>query len=165
MQPSVIWIGDAEKMFYKKVPRDEKEVRNVYNVTYVLLFLWDRSNCFNGFTQLDPKRLKKDLNKILKSIRGEDCVLIVGTTNDPQSAELKSFCKFYNKIILIPRPDYASRYGKQIYKIVFNVRLFCHYYVSSQTSVCFHSDMERADKKEWWRSDQRSGSQLSGKDL
>ncbi|XP_057212468.1 dynein regulatory complex protein 11 [Triplophysa rosa] len=84
MQPSVIWIGDAEKMFYKKVPKDEKE--------------------------LDPKRLKKDLNKILKSIRGEDCVLIVGTTNDPHSAELKSFCKFYNKIILIPRPDYASRY-------------------------------------------------------
>ncbi|XP_056629447.1 dynein regulatory complex protein 11 [Triplophysa dalaica] len=89
MQPSVIWIGDAEKMFYKKVPRDEKE--------------------------LDPKRLKKDLNKILKSIRGEDCVLIVGTTNDPQSAELKSFCKFYNKIILIPRPDYASRYVKRLY--------------------------------------------------
>ncbi|XP_051760263.1 dynein regulatory complex protein 11 isoform X2 [Ctenopharyngodon idella] len=84
MQPSVIWIGDAEKMFYKKVPKDEKE--------------------------LDPKRLKKDLPKILKSIKGEDCVLIVGTTNDPHSADLKSLCKFYNKIILIPRPDYASRY-------------------------------------------------------
>nr|XP_055024991.1 dynein regulatory complex protein 11 isoform X1 [Misgurnus anguillicaudatus] len=84
MQPSVIWIGDAEKMFYKKVPKDEKE--------------------------LDPKRLKKDLPKILKSIRGEDCVLVVGTTNDPHSADLKSLCKFYNKIILIPRPDYASRY-------------------------------------------------------
>lgn len=84
MQPSVVWIGDAEKMFYKKVPKDEKEV--------------------------DPKRLKKDLLKILKSIRGEDCILIVGTTTDPHSAELKSLCKFYNKIILIPRPDYASRY-------------------------------------------------------
>ncbi|XP_050972934.1 dynein regulatory complex protein 11 isoform X2 [Labeo rohita] len=84
MQPSVIWIGEAEKMFYKKVPKDEKE--------------------------LDPKRLKKDLPKILKSIRGEDCVLIVGTTSDPHSADLKSLCKFYNKIILIPRPDYASRY-------------------------------------------------------
>ncbi|XP_067250755.1 dynein regulatory complex protein 11 [Chanodichthys erythropterus] len=84
MQPSVIWIGDAEKMFYKKVPKDEKE--------------------------LDPKRLKKDLPKILKSIKGEDRVLIVGTTNDPHSADLKSLCKFYNKIILIPRPDYASRY-------------------------------------------------------
>ena len=26
MQPSVVWIGDAEKMFYKKVPKEEKEV-------------------------------------------------------------------------------------------------------------------------------------------
>ena len=26
MQPSVIWVGDAEKMFYKKVPKEEKEV-------------------------------------------------------------------------------------------------------------------------------------------
>ncbi len=27
MQPSVIWIGEAEKMFYKKVPKEEKEVK------------------------------------------------------------------------------------------------------------------------------------------
>lgn len=26
LQPSVIWIGDAEKTFYKKVPKLEKEV-------------------------------------------------------------------------------------------------------------------------------------------
>ncbi|XP_072536868.1 dynein regulatory complex protein 11 isoform X2 [Salminus brasiliensis] len=84
MQPSVVWIGDAEKMFYKKIPKEEKE--------------------------LDPKRLKKDLPKILKSIKGEDRVLIVGTTNSPLSADLKSLCKLYTKIILIPRPDYASRY-------------------------------------------------------
>ncbi|KAJ8276938.1 hypothetical protein GJAV_G00069570 [Gymnothorax javanicus] len=84
MQPSVVWIGDAEKMFYKKVPKEEKE--------------------------LDPKRLKKDLPKILKSIKGEDRVLIVGTTQEPFNADIKSLCKLYSKIILIPRPDYASRY-------------------------------------------------------
>uniref|UniRef100_A0AAR2M1E6 AAA+ ATPase domain-containing protein n=1 Tax=Pygocentrus nattereri TaxID=42514 RepID=A0AAR2M1E6_PYGNA len=84
IQPSVVWIGDAEKMFYKKVPKEEKE--------------------------LDPKRLKKDLPKILKSMKGEDRVLIVGTTSNPLSADLKSLCKLYTKIILIPRPDYASRY-------------------------------------------------------
>lgn len=61
--------------------------------------------------QLDPKRLKKDLPKILKSIRGEDRVLIVGTTNSPLKADLKPLCKLYTKIILIPRPDYASRFG------------------------------------------------------
>ncbi|CAB1324598.1 unnamed protein product [Coregonus sp. 'balchen'] len=60
--------------------------------------------------KLDPKRLKKDLPKILKSIKGEDRVLVVGTTQDPFNADLKSLCKVYSKIILIPRPDYASRY-------------------------------------------------------
>ncbi|XP_045906497.1 dynein regulatory complex protein 11 isoform X3 [Micropterus dolomieu] len=92
LQPSVIWIEDAEKMFYKKVPKEEKE--------------------------LDPKRLKKDLPKSLKLIKGEDRVLIVGTTKDPLSADIKSLCKMYSKIILIPRPDYGSRYilWKQLIK-------------------------------------------------
>uniref|UniRef100_A0A8C4GK26 Zgc:153738 n=1 Tax=Dicentrarchus labrax TaxID=13489 RepID=A0A8C4GK26_DICLA len=92
LQPSVIWIEDAEKMFYKKVPKEEKE--------------------------LDPKRLKKDLPKSLKLIKGEDRVLIIGTTKDPLSADIKSLCKMYSKIILIPRPDYGSRYilWKQLIK-------------------------------------------------
>ncbi|KAF7668345.1 hypothetical protein LDENG_00020550 [Lucifuga dentata] len=84
MQPSVIWIGEAEKMFYKKVPKEEKE--------------------------LDPKRLKKDFPKYLKLIKGEDCILVIGATKDPLSADIKSLCKMYSKIILIPRPDYGSRY-------------------------------------------------------
>ncbi|XP_020494654.2 dynein regulatory complex protein 11 isoform X1 [Labrus bergylta] len=84
LQPSVIWIEDAEKMFYKKVPKEEKE--------------------------LEPKRLKKDLPKSLKLIKGEDRVLIIGTSKDPQAADIKSLCKMYSKIILIPRPDYGSRH-------------------------------------------------------
>ncbi|KAJ8395966.1 hypothetical protein AAFF_G00026740 [Aldrovandia affinis] len=82
MQPSVIWIGGAEKMFYKKVPKEEKEA--------------------------NPKRLKKDLPKILKSI-ATDRVLVMGTSRDPSSADLKSLCKMYAKVILLPLPDYASR--------------------------------------------------------
>ncbi|XP_060724553.1 dynein regulatory complex protein 11 isoform X1 [Tachysurus vachellii] len=83
LQPSVIWIGDAEKTFYKKVPKPEKE--------------------------LEPKRLKKDLAKVVKSIKVEDRVLLVGTSRRPFDADLKALCKVYKKIILIPRPDYASR--------------------------------------------------------
>uniref|UniRef100_A0A3B4ZVS1 IQ motif containing with AAA domain 1 n=1 Tax=Stegastes partitus TaxID=144197 RepID=A0A3B4ZVS1_9TELE len=92
LQPSVIWIDDAEKMFYKKVPKEEKE--------------------------LDPKRLQKDLLKSLKLIKAEDRVLIMGTTKDPLSTDMKSLCKMYSKIILIPRPDYGSRYilWKQLIK-------------------------------------------------
>ncbi|KAG9332190.1 hypothetical protein JZ751_015553 [Albula glossodonta] len=83
LQPSVIWIGGAEKMFYKKVPKEEKEA--------------------------DPKRLKKDLPKLLKTV-AEDRVLVLGTARDPSSADLKSLCKMYAKVVLLPRPDYASRH-------------------------------------------------------
>ncbi|XP_013865764.1 IQ and AAA domain-containing protein 1 [Austrofundulus limnaeus] len=84
LQPSVILIEDAEKMFYKKTPAAE--------------------------TELDPKRLKKNLPELLKLIKGEDRVLVIGTTKDPHSADVESLCKMYTKIILIPRPDYSSRY-------------------------------------------------------
>ncbi|XP_077390338.1 dynein regulatory complex protein 11 [Festucalex cinctus] len=84
MQPSVIWIDGAEKMFYKKVPKEERA--------------------------LEPKRMKKDLPKALKLIKEDDRVLIIGTSKDPISAEIKSMCKMYTKVILIPRPDYGSRY-------------------------------------------------------
>uniref|UniRef100_A0A8C5YVU9 IQ motif containing with AAA domain 1 n=1 Tax=Marmota marmota marmota TaxID=9994 RepID=A0A8C5YVU9_MARMA len=84
LQPSVVWIEDAEKTFYKKVPNNEK--------------------------MNDPKRLKKQLPKILKLLKPDDRILIVGTTQHPFDAELQSFCRAYQKIILVPRPDYASRY-------------------------------------------------------
>ncbi|XP_033471742.2 dynein regulatory complex protein 11-like [Epinephelus lanceolatus] len=83
LQPSVIWIEDAEKIFYKKTPKTDRES--------------------------DPRRLKKDLLKSLKTLKLEDRVLVIGTTRRPFDAEIKPFCKVYKKIILIPRPDYASR--------------------------------------------------------
>uniref|UniRef100_A0A8B9L3X0 IQ motif containing with AAA domain 1 n=1 Tax=Astyanax mexicanus TaxID=7994 RepID=A0A8B9L3X0_ASTMX len=93
LQPSVLWIGDAEKTFYKKVPKAEKE--------------------------LEPKRLKKDLVKVVKSIKVEDRVLLVGTSRRPFDADLKSLSKVYKKIILIPRPDYSSRLSE--YKTFMNL--------------------------------------------
>lgn len=42
LQPSVIWMDDAEKPFVKKIPKTDKS---------------------------DPKRLKKDLVKIIKGIQ------------------------------------------------------------------------------------------------
>ncbi|NXE76127.1 DRC11 protein, partial [Cochlearius cochlearius] len=83
-QPSVVWIGDTEKIFSKAVPKAEAE--------------------------MNPKRLEKILPKFLKALKAQDRVLLVGTTNRPFDANLKPFCKVYQKIILIPRPDYASRF-------------------------------------------------------
>ncbi|XP_051855082.1 dynein regulatory complex protein 11 isoform X3 [Antechinus flavipes] len=84
LQPSVVWIGDTEKTFYKKVPKIEKE--------------------------MEPRRLKKHLPKIIKLMKPEDRILIVGTTKRPFEADIKPLCKVYQKIIMIPRPDYASRF-------------------------------------------------------
>ncbi|KFW05027.1 IQ and AAA domain-containing protein 1, partial [Fulmarus glacialis] len=86
LQPSVVWIGDTEKIFSKAVPKAEEK--------------------------MNPKRLEKILPKFLKALKAQDRVLLVGTTNRPFDANLKPFCKVYQKIILIPRPDYASRLGK-----------------------------------------------------
>ncbi|XP_056655894.1 IQ and AAA domain-containing protein 1-like [Monodelphis domestica] len=84
IQPSVIWIGNTEKTFYKKVPKEEKE--------------------------LDPKRIKKDLAKALRQLHPGDRVMLIGTSDQPQSAEIKGLCKTYERILMVPQPDYASRY-------------------------------------------------------
>ncbi|KFR08231.1 IQ and AAA domain-containing protein 1, partial [Opisthocomus hoazin] len=86
LQPSVVWIGDTEKIFSKAVSKADEET--------------------------SPRRLEKVLPKFLKALKAQDRVLLVGTTNRPFDANLKLFCKVYQKIILIPRPDYASRFGK-----------------------------------------------------
>ncbi|KAL6081708.1 hypothetical protein STEG23_005615 [Scotinomys teguina] len=83
-QPSVIWIGNTEKTFYKKIPKEER--------------------------RLDPKRIKKDLMKATRQLSPGDRVMLIGTTDRPQLAELKGLCRFYERILFIPRPNYASRY-------------------------------------------------------
>ncbi|CAG5004942.1 unnamed protein product [Parnassius apollo] len=81
LQPSVIWMDDAEKPFVKKIPKTDKT---------------------------DPKRLKKDLVKIIKGICPEDQVLFIGTSRIPWEAEQKLLFQCYSKVIQIPRADYGS---------------------------------------------------------
>ncbi|XP_059048429.1 IQ and AAA domain-containing protein 1-like [Achroia grisella] len=81
LQPSVIWMDDAEKPFVKKIPKTDKT---------------------------DPKRLKKDLVKIIKGICPEDRVIFIGTSKYPWDAEQKLLFQCYNKIIQIPKADYGS---------------------------------------------------------
>ncbi|XP_031236038.1 IQ and AAA domain-containing protein 1-like isoform X2 [Mastomys coucha] len=84
LQPSVIWIGNTEKTFYKKVPKEERK--------------------------MDPKRIKKDLMKATRQLSPGDRVMLIGTTERPQLAEMKGLCRLYERILFLPRPDYASRY-------------------------------------------------------
>lgn len=78
---------------------------------------------------MNPKRLEKILPKFLKALKAQDRVLLVGTTNRPFDANLKPFCKVYQKIILIPRPDYASRFGKYFnwscWLLLFKIHAYC----------------------------------------
>ncbi|CAK9819201.1 Dynein regulatory complex protein 11 [Anthophora quadrimaculata] len=56
----------------------------------------------------DPKRLKKDLPKLVKSITNEDRVILIGISSSPWDGDQKLLYQTYDKIIYIPRPDYGS---------------------------------------------------------
>ncbi|KAF7461983.1 hypothetical protein GHT09_013311 [Marmota monax] len=59
---------------------------------------------------MEPKRIKKDLTRALRLLNPRDRVMLIGTTDRPQLAEIKGLCRMYERILLVPRPDYASRY-------------------------------------------------------
>lgn len=80
LQPSIIFMDDAERPFMKKVPKGDRT---------------------------DPKRLKKDLPKLIKNIGSEDQVIFIGTSSAPWEADQKLFQQTYNRFIYIPRPDYG----------------------------------------------------------
>ncbi|XP_008945850.1 PREDICTED: IQ and AAA domain-containing protein 1-like, partial [Merops nubicus] len=84
LQPSVVWIGETEKIFSKAVRKAGGE--------------------------MNPSQLATILPKFLNALKAQDRVLLVGTTSRPFDADLKPFCKVYQKIIQIPRPHYGSRF-------------------------------------------------------
>uniref|UniRef100_A0A182NPR2 ATPase AAA-type core domain-containing protein n=1 Tax=Anopheles dirus TaxID=7168 RepID=A0A182NPR2_9DIPT len=83
LQPAVIAIEDVHRTFYKKVPPPEQP--------------------------LDPTKLGKYLFKLLvKQLKPEDKVLLVATSNQPWLAKVGPLKKCFEKILLLPRPDYGS---------------------------------------------------------
>lgn len=81
LQPCVIFMDNAEAPFMKKVPKGDKT---------------------------DPKRLKKDLPKLIKNIVEEDRVLFIGTTSAPWEADQRLLQQAYNRFIYIAKPDYGT---------------------------------------------------------
>lgn len=81
LQPSVIFMDSAEAPFMKKVPKGDKT---------------------------DPKRLKKDLPKLIKNIAEEDRILFIGCTSAPWEADQRLLQQTYNRFIYIPKPDYGT---------------------------------------------------------
>lgn len=81
LQPTIIFMDFAEAPFMKKVPKGDRT---------------------------DPKRLKKDLPKLIKNICAEDRVIFIGTSSAPWEADQKLLQQTYNRFIYIPRPDYGT---------------------------------------------------------
>jgi hypothetical protein len=81
-QPSVIWIGDACSVHAKKKNKDD---------------------------ELDSTRMKKELPKAMKKLAKGERVLVLGTDEKPEEADMKALTGVYDKILMIPHPDYGSR--------------------------------------------------------
>ncbi|KAG7313406.1 hypothetical protein JYU34_000524 [Plutella xylostella] len=83
MQPTIILLDNADKVFYKKVPKE------------------DRS--------LNPTRIQRDFyKKIAKNVKNEDKILIMGTASQPWLSKKKLLRKSFKSVILLPRTDYGS---------------------------------------------------------
>lgn len=126
-QPSVIFMDCAERPFVKKIPKTDKT---------------------------DPKRLKKDLPKIVKStfvksncltsfnfiffcidLYPEDRVLLLGITNSPWESDQKLLQQVYQKYLVVPRPDYISRYCIWNYFLGQYSAISCHFDTSVMTKI------------------------------
>ncbi|XP_028127821.2 dynein regulatory complex protein 11-like [Diabrotica virgifera virgifera] len=83
LAPSIIYFREAEKPFYKKVPKKDKE--------------------------LNPKRIGSKIKSIIKGIKPADRVLVLGLTNQPWAAQGK-LRKIFERHILVPRTGYNSVY-------------------------------------------------------
>ncbi|CAH1647894.1 unnamed protein product [Spodoptera littoralis] len=83
MQPTVILVDKADKLFYKRVPKEEK--------------------------MFDPTRLSKDFFKeIVKPLGTNDKILVIGTATEPWLAKNKPMFKAFPSTIMIPKSDYGS---------------------------------------------------------
>ncbi|KAG8192808.1 hypothetical protein JTE90_014592 [Oedothorax gibbosus] len=83
VQPTVIYVKDAENYFWKEKP----------------------SSCKIS----EPNRLKTQLPKLIKRIGPTDRILICGSTVIPFNANQTLLSGCYEKIICIPKPDHNCR--------------------------------------------------------
>lgn len=80
--PSVIYIDDVERIFAKKVPKDDTS---------------------------DPKRIKKDLTKLAKKLAVRDGIVLIATSSKPWEADAKAMVPLFQKVIAVPYLSYGER--------------------------------------------------------
>lgn len=85
LQPSVIFFNNVHRVFYKKVPKDEKDDK--------------------------PTKLKKVFKKkLIKAIAKTDKIMVLATTNEPWRAAMRGLKKCFERIVLLPKPDYGCTF-------------------------------------------------------
>lgn len=83
MQPTVILVDNVDKLYYKRVPKEEK--------------------------MFDPTRFSKELYKeIIRPIGLHDKILVIGTATEPWLAKNAPMYKAFPSTIMVPRSDYGS---------------------------------------------------------
>jgi hypothetical protein len=124
LQPSVIYIDGGEKPFLKKVPKTDKT---------------------------DPKRLKKDLPKIVKSISQDDQVghknhtyfkyacFHLWTSNTRYTVYLNKLHPVVRTVIAIGTEDYSlAQYVFKLIKPGYMFQLYSHHQAYLQSLVELH---------------------------
>lgn len=82
LQPSVIFIRNIEKTFYKKVPAKEKPLK--------------------------PKQLQPYIRKLVKGIKASDQVLLMATSSQPWLAKRNKLMKCIDRFFYVPPTHYGS---------------------------------------------------------
>ncbi|KAI0979544.1 hypothetical protein GJ496_000583 [Pomphorhynchus laevis] len=83
-KPIVIYMRDCDVLFTRKLSKAEKKMQ--------------------------PKKMMKFVRDIKKLLKPDKRVIIIGTSSNPQRMMRKRAENFFNFNILIPRPNYGSRY-------------------------------------------------------
>jgi fatty acid synthase len=88
LQPAIIYIDQADKTFLKKVSKTDKS---------------------------DPKRLKKDLPRLVRSLTSEDRVMLLGASRCPWECEQKVTKLGSRFLQCVPRNYLSNSYATQLF--------------------------------------------------
>ncbi|KAF2362647.1 ATPase AAA-type core [Trinorchestia longiramus] len=90
LQPTIILVDEADRTFLKKVPKTDKS---------------------------EPRRLRKDLPRLVKAIAPEDRIVLVGISNSPWNCDIKNLTSVYHKVLLCPRPTCSARAALWVHQL------------------------------------------------
>lgn len=74
-----------------------------------VIFLDECMDLHKKKSKYDTAKIKKELPKSIKGLKAGDRVILIGVDDSPFDGDMKTASAIYQKMILLPRPDYGSR--------------------------------------------------------